>query len=372
MILHLLTDEKFTDYAIQQFSAPEMKSEFVLIPYNQTMGLVKLIDKCKVITFPSPEFKELLESLGKYTGIIIHGMFCPRWQELILKWAPQGVKVAWVFWGGEIYLRPEITDTRYGTITRFMERVHSIVRYNGSKPSLYILPFKLFQRIDYCLTGEQEEYEYAKQFLNHPTLKHLWYTYYDMNATIGALKSETCNGNNVIVGNSATIECNYFDVIPKLRKYLQKNQKVILPLSYGTPWIMNAVTKYANFWLGKHSWVLSEFMEREKYNRILQSCSTMIMAQYIPQAQGNILTGLWLGMRVYLSEKSIAYRFFKRLGFVVFSFESEFKKYRYTPLTEEEFAQNRKVLTEWYSAENVMKAVHNVAKELSEPKNIND
>ena len=203
-------------------------------------------------------------------------------------------------------------------------------------------------------------------------MQHLWYTYYDMDATLGSLKGERCNGNNVIVGNSATIECNYFDVIPKLRRHLKKDQKVVLPLSYGTPWLMGFVPKYVKFWLGKHAWVLSDFMEREKYNRILQSCSTMIMAQYIPQAQGNILTGLWLGMRVYMSEKSIAYKFFKRLGFVVFSFESEFKKYRYTPLTEEEFALNRKVLTEWYSAESVKKAVQNVVNELSEPKKIND
>lgn len=366
MILHLVTDEKFTDYAIAQFSAPEMESEFVLIPYNQTMELVKQIDRCRVVTYPSQEFKELLESLGNYTGIVMHGLFCPRWQELILKYAPKSVKVAWVFWGGEIYMRPEIKDIRYGRITGFMENAHALFRNKGAKPSLYILPYELFQRIDYCLTDEYEEYDYAKNVLKSPQLKHLWYSYYDINATLGSLKKERCNGNNVIVGNSATIECNYFDVIPKLRRYLKKDQKIVLPLSYGSPWVKNAVIKYSKFWLGHHAMCLLEFMEREDYNRILQSCSTMIMAHYNPQAQGNILTGLWMGMRVYLSEKSIAYRFFKRLGFAVFSFESEFKKYRYTTLSESEREKNRQVLVEWYSAKHVQEAALLVANELGQ------
>lgn len=368
MILHLLPDEKFTDYAIAQFSAPEMESEFVLIPYNQMMEQVKLKDRCRIVDYQSPEFKDLVASLGNYTGIILHGMFCPNWQEYLIKNVPSSVKLAWMFWGGEIYGRPENKDIKYAPITRLALKVRSLLNPSKSKVKLQFVPYGLYQRIDFCLTGELEEYEYAKAFLNHPTMQHIWYTYYDMNATLGSLKSERCNGNNVIVGNSATVECNYFDVIPKLRRHLDKDQKVVLPLSYGSPWIMNAVRKYAKFWLGKHAWVLSDFMEREQYNRILQSCSTMIMAQYNPQAQGNILTGLWLGMRVYLSEKSIAYKFFKRLGFVVFSFESEFKKYHYTPLTDDEFEQNRKVLTEWYSAESVMKAVQNVVNELSESK----
>ena len=370
MILHLLTDEKFTDYAIAQFSASEMNSEFVLIPSNNNLiDQVKLIDQCTIVRQGSSEFKELLNRLGDYTGIILHGMHWGGWQKYILQRVPEHVKVAWVFWGGEIYGRSDSTLSRYAPITNFVVRIREIM--NGKKNCVntsWELPLELYQRIDYCLTGELEEYEYAKEFLNHPALKHLWYTYYDMDATIGSLKNGVCNGNNVIVGNSATDTCNYFDAIPYLSRCLQKDQKVILPLSYGAPWIKNIVSKYAKFWLGKHSMPLYEYMPRENYNRLIQSCSTMIMAHYIPQAQGNILTGLWLGMRVYLSEKSIAYKFFKRLGFVVFSFETEFKKYRLTPLAEEERAENRKVLTEWYSAEHVLNAAKEVACELSEPK----
>ena len=105
MILHLLTDEKFTDYAIKQFSAPEMKSEFVLVPSNNAMEMVKLADKCTIVRQNSPDFDVLINRLDQYTGIIFHGMFWGRWQTPILQKVPKNVKVAWYFFGGDISSR---------------------------------------------------------------------------------------------------------------------------------------------------------------------------------------------------------------------------------------------------------------------------
>lgn len=361
MILNILTEEKFTDYAISQFSAPELQSDFVLIPSNHANWQVNQIDKCTVIQQRSKEFEELLNRLDQYTGIIFHGMHWGGWQSQILQRLPEHVKAAWYFWGGEIYSRSDVHINQFAPITKFVVKVRDFKKFftKTKKNTDWELPYELYKRIDYCLTGEQEEYEFAKAFLQND-MKFIWYTCYDIDAMLGSLKDASCNGNNVIVGNSATAECNYFDVIPRIRKYLKKNQRVVLPLSYGDPWVMNAVNKYAKFFLGNAAMPLLDFLPREEYNRILQSCSTMIMDQYTPQAQGNILTGLWLGMRVYMSEKSIAFKFFKRLGFKVFSFESEFKKYGLTSLPQEDVTVNRKLMVEWYSKEHVMQSAKNV------------
>ena len=203
MILHLLTDEKFTDYAIRQFSAPEMESEFVLIPSNNMMHHVKLIDRCLVIRQGSPEFQDLLNRLNQYTGIVLHGLFWPGWQVPILKYVPENVKVAWMFWGGEIYLRSDIKGKQYAPITDFIVKIRKLLK----KCSIQNRPLSrdLYHRVDYCLTGEAEEYEFAKSFLNHPTMQHIWYTYYDLDATIGSLLDKSCNGNNVIVGAGSVV-----------------------------------------------------------------------------------------------------------------------------------------------------------------------
>ena len=368
MILHLLTDEKFTDYAIAQFSAPEMKSEFVLVPSNNMMEHVKLIDRCTIVRQGSSEFDALLNRLGDYSGIVLHGMHWGGWQKYILQRVPEHVKVAWVFWGGEIYGRSDSALSRYAPITNFVVRIREIM--NGRKKCVntsWDLPIKLYQRIDYCLTDEQEECEYVREFLKNDHMQHLWYNYYDLDSTLGTLKNEICNGNNIVVGNSATDTCNYFDVIPYLCRCLQKEQKVILPLSYGASWIKNVVSKYAKFCLGKHSMPLYEYLPRENYNRLLQSCSTMIMDQYLPQAQGNIITGLWLGMRVFLSENNMTYRYFKRIGCKIYSIERDLNRNSdvFALMKQKDIDTNQEVLLKWYSKENMHKRNLEIVKALS-------
>lgn len=361
MILHFLTDDKFADYAIAQFGTPEMQSEFVCLNTAGRMDLVKLRDRTQVIWPYSEEFRTFLdESLGKYSAIILHGMYWGWWQKEILKRVPDNVKVAWVFWGGEIYGRSDCYMPRYAPITKFITRIRQLKGRKEKIDTSWELPKELYQRVDYCLTSEVEEYEYAKAFVGNDHMQHIWYTYYDIDATLGALKDASCNGNNVIVGNSATDTCNYFDVLPRIKKYLKTDQRVVLPLSYGSPWVTNSVSKYSKFFLGNATMPLLDFMHRDEYNKILQSCSVMIMDHYIPQAQGNIVTGLWLGMRVYISEKSLAYQFLRRIGCKIYSYESEFSKYKLCPLSQEDIDHNRKVLRENYSKEHVLEGANNV------------
>ena len=137
-----------------------------------------------------------------------------------------------------------------------------------------------------------------------------------------------------------------------------------MPLSYGDAWVRNLVKKVGKFVLSKRLQVLETYLPRNEYNALMLSCSTMILGYLEPAAQGNIITGLWLGMRVYLSEKSLAYAYYKRIGAKVFALEKDLKTYGFTPLSNEERAENRKVLNKWYSKEHVEQAVKDVVNEL--------
>lgn len=366
MILHLLTDEKFTDYAIQQFSTPEMESEFVLIPSNMELHLVKQIDKCTIIKQNSPEFEDLLNRLGEYSGIMLHGMFWGWWQSKILERVPNNVKVAWYFWGGDIYSRHELHHSFLAPKTYRLQRFHDIWR-KSKKAATWEIPSELYKRVDYCLTAEQEEYEYAKQYTG-ASFDYIWYTCYSLEETVGSLMNSRCEGNNVWFGNSAAIKNNHLDVFWFIwRNRLLGDSKIgqiIMPLSYGEHWNRRIILKLGHLLFGKRMVALTEFMPRNEYNALMLSCSTMIIGYWEPAGQGNIITALWLGMRVYLSEKSIAYNFFRRIGAQIFSIESDLKKYQFTPLSEEVRAENRKVLTKWFSKQHVMEAVQNVVNAL--------
>lgn len=364
MILHFVTDEKFTDYAIEQFSSKESHSKFVLIPCNFSKGesYVKNIDKVSVVYQESTEFSLLLKEINQYSAIVFHGLFWTKWQEPILKAVNSNVKVAWVFWGGEIYDRHDIR-IKLAPITSFLNVLYCLKNLKRKHVSLE-LPLELFKRVDFCLTGEFEEFVYAKEVLENSSMKHLWYTYYSIEETVGNLITEHVNGNNVWVGNSATLENNHYDTLLRLKITPLGSRKIITPLSYGKLWVKNSVIKIGRLLFGDKFQPLVEYMPRDDYNKLMLDCSTMIMPHYRPQAQGNILTGLWLGMRVYLSEKSIAFNFFKRIGVIIFSFESDFKKYGYKPMLKESVETNKKILRKWYGKEHVMKSVEDLIKVL--------
>lgn len=370
MILHLLTDDKFADYAIAQFSAPEMQSDFVLIPSNNAMELVKQIDRCAIIKPFSPEFETLLNRLDQYTGIILHGLFWGQWQTPILVRVPKNVKVAWMFWGGEIYSRAEQYDLFLAPITKALNNIHK--RYKHIKEDTsWEIPLSLYKRIDYCLTDMHEEYEYANQYTGG-SFDHLWYNYYSLDRTVGALINSRCQGHNIWIGNSAAEKNNHLDILWAIfkqglhRKY--KDSEVIIPLSYGAKWMANIVAKVSRFIFGKRANILTTYMPLEEYNAMMLSCSTIILGYTQPAGQGNIITGLWLGMRVYLSEKSFAYDYFKRIGCKLYTIEHDLKRNNkdvFAPMSDEDVALNREILKQRYSIPAMHKKNLEIVKALS-------
>lgn len=366
MILHFLTDDKFADYAIRQFSTPEMQSEFICLDTARRMNLVELRNEVHVMWPYGGEFAAFLDNnLSKYSAIILHGMHWGGWQKEILKRVPANVKVAWMFWGGEIYGRHDIGEHFLAPITSMVCRIRAMHKsVDEKKDYSWELPIELYQRIDVCLTDEKEEYEYAKRFLGNK-MTYMWYNYYTLEEMMGALYNERCCGKNIIIGNSATDSCNYWDVLLRLKRLRIGDRKIVLPLSYGAQWISKTVSKFSRILYPKNTMPLLDFMPRDEYNEVLLGCNTMIMGHYHPQAQGNIIAGLWLGMRVYLSERNMTYHYFKRIGCVVYSIESELKKYGYAPMEEKDVEQNRAVLKQWYSKEEMHKRNLEIVKALS-------
>ena len=350
MILHLLFDDKFGNYAVHQFSGPEMHSEFVRItasPDNEYMG-----ENVRSIYIESEAFQELKAGLGSYKAVVFHGLFYP-WQESLLRNVPDHVKVAWVFWGGDIYGRKDLHKRFLTPVSKSLFWLHGLKRsiQRKAKTDRYEIPINALRRIDYCLTDIPGDFEFAKEYLGTP-IKELWYNYYSIEETLGDLATDTVEGANIIVGNSATLECNHLDGFRALSGFPLNGSEVIVPLSYGEPWVRNLVIKSGRHHFGSRFHPLVDFLSRDEYNRLIKSCAVAVMPHYRPQAFGNILTALWLGTRVYLSERNPLLSFYKRIGAMVYSIERDLKKANpqaLLPLAPEEISQNRKAISAIYS-----------------------
>jgi len=364
MILHLLTDEKFSDYAIEQFSAPEMKSEFVLILSFGNLEMVSLRSKCRIIQQNSEDFNKLLESLPVYDAIILHGMCWSNWETQILQKVPNNVKVCWVLWGGDLYRREDLLDRFLHPFDCMVAKLH-YMRCKRSVDTKWEINHALFKRIDYCLADEDEEFEFVKSYTQNDAMKQLWYAYYTIEDTIGELQTKRVHGNGVWLGNSAVVSSNFFSSMLRIAFHGLGQRKLITPISYGEPWVKNRVLWIGKLLFGQKYVPLIDYISRDRYNELMLNCGTMIMPMRLPQAHGNILTGLWLGMRVYMSEKSMAFYFFKRIGAHVYSWESDFKRYGYLPMTDQEVEESREVLMKWYGYKHIEDSVKVIVNELT-------
>lgn len=352
MILHLLFDDKFGEYAVRQFSEPEMCSEFILVTHSTIPVCPQKYKGVNVVFEDQEGFLNLLQRLGEYKAIVLHGLFYP-WQERVLRAVPENVKVAWVFWGGEIYGRKDIADNYLSASSKRLRRKQILKRLIRRRKSLnrYEMPYELLKRIDYCLTDIPEDFAFVKKYLESD-IKELWYNYYSVEETIGDLMHSRCDGKNLLVGNSSSLECNFIDGFKAIKRLnLTSMEKVFAPLSYGESWLRKEVTGNGKKILGIRFCPLTVFLPRNEYNQIIQSCSVVVMPHYRPQAFGNILTALWMGARVFLYERNVLFAYFKRIGALVFSIEHDLKKsnpHVLLPLSENEIMQNRRVINEFY------------------------
>lgn len=363
MILHILTDDQFADHVVRQFSRLENTSDYIMLSHTKVIKYFHYIEKVLVVDpVSASEMENLLLRISQSDAVVFHGLSY-RWHEWLLIHMPKHVKVAWFLYGGEIYGQPDLVESFYAPMSKFIYKIRECLRRPVNN---YVFPKNLIKRANYCLTSEAEEVDFLNNYL-HTNISHLWYTYYALEDTVGPLMNQRCHGNNIILGNSAGIANNHFDALWQLKRIGVDNREIITPLSYGSPWERNLCRKYGKFLFGKRFKPLIEFLPLNEYNAQMLSCSVMIQPHWRPNAHGNIITALWLGMRVYLSERNIEHAFFKRIGCVIFSIEKDLKRSNpkvFTALPDEEVAKNRNILASVFGKQQVYAACVNVVKEL--------
>lgn len=365
MVLHLLTDDKFSDSIIAQFSAKEMMSDFVLLSKTDRMHYFHHVDKVSQIINPNvqSELNQLLKFVESYSTVVFHGLY-HSWQEWLLNRWPENVKIAWVCWGGEIYGQPEL---QYAFLKPISRLAYWWYLKTHKRKEIPLFPTKLIKKAHYCLTNVEEEYEFVRNYLS-TDIRHLSFNYYTIDDTIGTLKDKIVTGNNIFVGNAATIESNHIEILLKLKQLGIGERQIILPMSYGDPWVRNMVIRVGSALFREQLQPIVDFMPLNEYNGLMLDCSVMIQPHLREHAHGNIVTGLWLGMRVYLSEEGMDYRHFKKMGCKVYSIERDLRKKNkdvFSSMKEEDVIHNRQVLLSVYGREYIEAANKELVKELS-------
>ena len=183
---------------------------------------------------------------------------------------------------------------------------------------------------------------------------------YSLSEVLGNLKETPFfDGDTIMVGNSASYSNNHLYVL-NLLKEMELNNKLrfILVMSYGgsKQYVSEVENAYNSFFPQKVE-VLTDYLPLRLYNRLFLSVKSMIMSAWRQESIGTIIMGFYLGIKIFMSEKSPLYKWFVDCGFKVFAIETAKGEDLDTPLLLKDKQQNRKLVLERYNEERIMRSL---------------
>ena len=366
--LHITPDDKFFDIVFNAWENNEdfeNKALFLSPSQDYKFRYIKSIEKLEIY-YKAKDVVNRLQA-DNYDVVFLHSMPCKFY--FMVNAIPKDRIVIWWGWGYDIYkmqgwVAPIIKLDLYKSITRGFIRKPRVrlsflkgrILHFFRKPSIRDEQKKAIRRVDYYQPVVKLEFELMKQN-THFKAKEFYYRTNNISENIPFFKSSK---GDILLGNSATPTNNHLDVLKKLFSYKQKNQRVIMPLSYGSK-------RYKDWLSEKLSYsdihIIDDFLPRDQYFQIVDGCSYAVFGTIRQQAMGNIMYAIQRGIKVFLYKDSIAYKNLATLGFAVYAIEDINELSLKTPLTADKILQNEKAFKKEY--ERRMTVYHNAIKEIS-------
>ncbi len=366
MILHIVSDEKFIDMAYKVFegASPE-NNEFMLVSNKKIQ--FKYIKNTPITLISPYKFlsKKFARSLTKYDFIIFHSLFNNDNKLQLIINADKKIKFVWIGWGGDYYKllnrRLYLTKTSdlYRSITK--KNKTSILQEikNYFKKKIYLRNIndkqKAINRINYFSPVLEEEYFLVKNSLKNFKSEFIDWNYGTLNETLGSFIDKRVNGDNILIGNSASFSNNHLEAFEAVRKLNIEKRKIIVPLSYGNKIYQNDIIKYGKDIFKNNFCPLIDFMPLNEYNEIISTSSIVVMNHLRQQAGGNIVVMLYLGAKIFLNKENLFYHFYKNQGAIIFSMDELSNENIYNNLTDSEVEINRNVVRDMISEDVIRK-----------------
>lgn len=371
MILHLLWDEKITPRIIKTFEEvfPNNNEYIFWYAESNSQHFTHEGERCHIIR-NNDELPNI--DYNKFTKVIIHGLDIKKIQLCKEKIKPD-IPIYWILWGAELYnwlLYPKGYKLYYKSHPPFniKNHIYLILKRFGflSKNDKYLLNF--FEKRKVSMICSEREWSlfksyYPKQTKNLNNIKD--YFYYPIDEILGEnFQNTQAKGNVILVGNSASWTNNHEYVFKYLKKINVEDKEIVTPLSYGgNEEYRSKVEKIGKKWF-KHNYTsIRQFLPLAEYNILMTKAEICIFGSWRQEAFGNIVIALYLGSKVFLSEKSPLYRELKSQGLVIFKLEEITQEVIDNPLNYKEKKNNRDILLQKNSWNRLKSLTYQIFKE---------
>ena len=370
-ILHVATDNKFIDHAHQIFErALPGGNDVFIIDENDALEFVALLPTFQ--SKPSNVVNTLAGiDVSQYSFVVLHSLKLEF--ELVID-AFCGTPICWFGWGYDYYdLLGSELDFLAPKTRRFQQR---FLRWHGFKQwvkKCLGLPtevprqdqiaqrIKLIEKIQWFSPVLEEEYELvrdSREWHSFPAFISWNYGTLEDNYIKG-FEGKVVQGNDIFIGNSASVTSNHVDAIEALARLSNISGDIYVPLNYGAapPRYTDAVVRSGAQSFGGAFKPLLNFMPIQEYVALLLNCGYVILNHKRQQAVGNIVILLYLGARIFLRAENPVYAHLMKRGVVVNSMDELADKPELlnTPLSEAERERNRQAMIQTWSRETGLK-----------------
>lgn len=368
-VVHIATDEKFIDAAYKIYERAFPGKNLFLILLNKDQKEIKYLSDSIPYVFIKTDDQirpKVKDSVGDAKMVMFHEMNSCQ-TEIALSLSEQDVALGWTVFGYEVYNNPYLFGKElYGekTYAQFVKNCRSKIK-NILRPYYHRIfrgqqdPFErkitVMEQMDIVGILYNEELQLYKERMNfNDDVKHLRFTYYPLDVVVN--KKAKVPGSNIMLGNSASYTNNHLEAFDLLKEIDIGDRKIICPLSYGVEEYAIEIEKVGNKVFSSNFEPLINFLPLKAYQQVLQGCGIMIMNQYRQQAVGNVVNAMYMGAKVFLSNKNTLYHYLKRIGCYVYCVEEDLvpnNRKVLNLLDKEQIQHNQKLLKEELSLERI-------------------
>lgn len=387
-ILHIIPDDKFWRSVIQLFDMTDYDNEYVSI-VNDDCQQFEYITTERIKLIHEKEASFVWNRLD--VDVFMFHSIPEKFYDNVLA-IPQNKIIIASSWGYDIYYPQGIcpplvsldlyrektlkllTDmNKVPCVKRIKKSIKHILFHKKYKKisaqheieqkQSIIKQRKVLDKIDYWATVLPIEYELLKSNL-HFRAQYFPFQYTSRRIETILNTIDTAKADYILLGNSSDPSNNHLDLM-KLLKDRGITNKLYIPLAYGNKRYRDFVKQY----VASNSLdciIQEDMMPFELYKEKLLRCRVGVFGHIRQQAIGNVSQCMLLGCKVFLYKDSVAYKYFKSIGCVVFNIENDLTDQSISiPLTSGEIELNRKKL-EIFTIDSVLPKMNAVLQKMEE------
>ena len=374
-ILHLIIDHQVIERMLGVYeNVFPYHNDVIIFSLTTNFKHLHKYKECPVILRNQGEKEGKFFDFSDYTHIIAHYLTMDMID--FIKSAPIDVHVCWEVYGADLYnqfLEPNgfklyytnpVRYDKYRVFRRYLPCLFKLaLEVKGYEYQFNFQINRQFKYISHRINSIQHCCYYDAALIEQYASRkiHSYEVFnYSLSEVLGKLiDTPFFDGDTIMVGNSASYSNNHLYVLNLLKRMDLKDElKFTLVLSYGgSKQYVSEVENAYNSSFPQNVEVLTNYLPLQVYNQIFLKVRSMVMSAWRQESIGTIIMGLYLGIKVFMSERSPLYKWFVDCGFNVFAIETAKGEDLDTPLSTKDKQRNRELVLERYNEERIARSL---------------